>query len=176
MNTGLAGVLPAPVNDHFIAAGFFIPWDNETQNGEAKTISIIAKFVPEKGASIMTQQTAVHMPGTENAMMAKADRENRTENGKIMQVAFHNETQRDEKQAEKYHSQSRIIEGNENRPTSLQTVTVSVPHHYSPAMQAALSSPLLLPQQSRTPMPLSNEIRQASFLPDTPPKNDKNTP
>ncbi len=134
---------------------FFVPWDEDTQNGESKKVSLIVRFVPEKGASIMTQQIAVFMPGkpNQNETMAKADWDSREKNA-ISQVGFQSERERTESRI-----RSQMLESNENRPETLQTMTMTIPNNYSPAMQTALSAP----PQPAPQLPGMSEIRQANF-------------
>lgn len=137
---------------------FFVPWDSDTVNGESKKVSLIVRYVPKKGSSVMTQQTAVYMPGkpNQNEMMAKADWKDREEKGLIGQVGY-----RTEKDAKESQLKSRMLEGNENRPDSMATMTLSIPNNYSPAMQYALSTPA---PQALPPSVSGGDIQQATFV------------
>lgn len=161
---------------------FWIPWDTEGPDGAAKKISLIVRFVPDVGSSVVSSQAVAYLPGKRNQteLMAKAEwEENRTTQGNaIRQTAHRDDACRDkgfegktafEAWAEKRTRSvaERLIEANADRPSSMQTATISLPNHrLATGLQAALAEPMALPKAS--------EIRQATFL-DTLPAEERET-
>ena len=68
----------------------WVPWDCEGPNGEAKKVSLIVRYVPEKGSSVASKQTALNLPGkAKNEMLAQSQG---VVNHSVQQVSYIGET------------------------------------------------------------------------------------
>lgn len=130
---------------------FWIPWDTDGPDGKVKKISLIVRYLPDVGSSVVSSQAAVYLPGKtgQTEMMAKAEWD-RVVNfeGTIQQVAYLKETNVDRNCPP---TKENLIEGNDNRPRTMLTTTITVPDNLSQGLQAALATPAPL-QQREAPM------------------------
>ena len=100
----------------------WVPIDAAGPEGQAKKISLIVRYIPDKGgASRVSSQTTAHLPGrrTDGAMVAQTERQMRTESGQALQVA-----QRSLVPERSKLTEERMIESNAGRPQALQAVTI----------------------------------------------------
>lgn len=123
---------------------FWLPWD--VAGGEQKEISLIARFTPQEGGVVISEQARVLLPGP---VMAKPTRSSTpgVESGHptLPNPAWQGEVQQTAYQASNYS----------NQPTKLETTTIqlprqfggrlpsatiSQPHHSNPALQAPSAS------------------------------------
>ena len=86
----------------------WVPVDAAGPNGQARRISLIVRYIPEKGSSKVSTQATVDIPGRRSpeSLAAGQDWQNHTES------------------AWKQLTQERLIEANAGRPAALQTVTI----------------------------------------------------
>jgi hypothetical protein len=71
----------------------WVPVDAAGPDGPAKKVSLIVRYIPEKGSSIVSSQTTAHLPGRRNGevVVAQTDWNIRTETMPIQQVSAHRE-------------------------------------------------------------------------------------
>jgi len=103
---------------------FWIPWDSEGPDGHAKKISLIVRYVPEVGSSVVSSQAVVYLPGKfgQTEIMAKADWDTQnTYEGTIQQVAHWQETSNAKQHAK---PEECLLESNDNRPLTMKTSTI----------------------------------------------------
>ena len=87
----------------------WIPVDAAGPDGQARKMSLIVRYIPEKGASQVSTQATVDIPGRRNqetVIVQQPDWQNHTES------------------AWQQLTQARLIESNINRPMALQAVTI----------------------------------------------------
>ncbi|MGL4595649.1 MAG: hypothetical protein ACRCUY_13070, partial [Thermoguttaceae bacterium] len=101
---------------------FWIPWDADGPEGKAKKVSLIVRYVPKVGSSVVSSQTAAYIPGnrSQNQMLAKMEWEETNAEGTIQQVAFKREEDR-----KSVHEEC-LIESNEQRQSTMQTATIQI--------------------------------------------------
>lgn len=122
---------------------FWVPWDSEGPDGKAKKISLIVRYVPNVGPSVVSSQVAAYLPGKagQTELMAKKEWETRKENeGRIVQAGYFGEKKEFEQKRNGPPIRERLIESNSNRPVTMQTTTISMPHGFSQGMLAALGT------------------------------------
>ncbi|MDR3109917.1 MAG: hypothetical protein LBU65_09580 [Planctomycetaceae bacterium] len=100
----------------------WIPWDNEGAEGEAKPISLIVKFVPEAGSTIVSSQANVYLAGKVSDMMLshktiqKGFNNQPGRSGEIAQVSYQQgQTASDIRTNQQSTSPERIVEQSERR-------------------------------------------------------------
>ncbi|MDR3182424.1 MAG: hypothetical protein LBT89_05785 [Planctomycetaceae bacterium] len=95
----------------------WIPVDSEGAEGKAKKVSLIVRYIPKKGAAVISEQAAAYLPGKRepNTMLAQ------TEPGGIQQVGALLPKEVSEKPR---LTEETPIETNENRPKTMQTITI----------------------------------------------------
>ncbi|MDR1963365.1 MAG: hypothetical protein LBQ50_06270 [Planctomycetaceae bacterium] len=133
---------------------FWIPWDEEGPDGKAKKISLIVRYVPEVGSSVVSSQAAVYLPGKfgQTELVAKAEWDSVTkQEGTIQQVSYQNRNTQngnnvsnflnninntnntnnanDLNDSKNTKPEERIVESNDNRPTTMKTSTIDVTKH-----------------------------------------------
>ena len=139
----------------------WVPWDGEGPDGNVKKVSLIVRYVPEKGSSVVSSQAVVYLPGQkgQSELIAKTQWEQQSKNDDtIRRDSFERESAlRGPKVTE------RLVEANDNRPHSMQTATISVPNALvAQSMMASLMSPA--PQSIPQPIPHEiQEIQPASY-------------
>ncbi|MDR2346828.1 MAG: hypothetical protein LBE18_12265 [Planctomycetaceae bacterium] len=121
----------------------WIPWDTEGPEGEAKKISFIVRYIPDKGSSVVSQQTTTYLSGKTkmpNEMIAKNEQNN---NSNIQQTAAVISTEKFNDSMRQTQSENttiepkklnidsnnyteNIIETNNNRPKKMQTTTIEL--------------------------------------------------
>jgi hypothetical protein len=104
----------------------WVPIDAAGPEGQAKKISLIVRYIPEKGGSSPTStQATVHLPGriTGGTMMAQSNRLIYTESGQIQQASAQHSFPNRSLPERARLTEERIIES-ANRPQSLQAVTI----------------------------------------------------
>lgn len=143
---------------------FWVPWDAEGPDGKVKKVSLIVRYVPDTGSSVVSSQAAVYLPGKEGQteMMAKTEWDDiQNFNGPIQQVAHLTEARRNSLDK----TDIRLIESNESRPSAMQTSTISVPTNAAQGLQAALSIPAVKPNAEPNPVPVAQrEVLPAGFV------------
>lgn len=99
----------------------WVPWDTESPDGDAKKVSLIVKFVPEKGSSVISSQAKVYLSGRMGEMRLAADKASwdtvRNEKNEIQQVAYMSRAKRLEKEE---------ADAWANRPRRMQTTTFAI--------------------------------------------------
>lgn len=105
----------------------WVPWDSEGPDGKAKKISLIVRYIPSKGSSVVSSQVAAYLPGkiNQDELMAKAEWE---QNG-IQQVGYSAAVRQTDASidAKSPKPEERLIESNDKRPAAMQTATIMVP-------------------------------------------------
>ncbi|MDR1923440.1 MAG: hypothetical protein LBQ66_03605 [Planctomycetaceae bacterium] len=125
----------------------WIPWDTEGPDGEAKKVSFIVRYIPEKGSSVISSQVTAYLAGrmNKNEMLAKNTNQNdnqniqiNTTNNNIQQTSFtetsdfidsmrneiQNSTITQPEKLKQTDSIEHLIETNDNRPKKMQTITI----------------------------------------------------
>ncbi|MDR2114961.1 MAG: hypothetical protein LBP87_01120 [Planctomycetaceae bacterium] len=111
---------------------FWIPWDAEGPDGKAQKVSLIVRYIPEVGSSVVSSQAAVYLPGKRNQteFMAKTNNENRKtqeapKEGTIQQVAHWNPNDPKPNQfPPPSHPTEHLVESNNNRPPTIKISTI----------------------------------------------------
>ncbi|MDR2441211.1 MAG: hypothetical protein LBE12_17760 [Planctomycetaceae bacterium] len=112
---------------------FWIPWDSEGPDGKAKKVSLIVRYIPEVGSSVVSSQAAVYLPGKfeQTEFMAKNNQENpkdqeKTKEGTIQQVAHwnQNDQQKTNTNSERSQPAEHPLESNTNRPPTMKISTI----------------------------------------------------
>ncbi|GHT25401.1 hypothetical protein FACS18942_00100 [Planctomycetales bacterium] len=130
---------------------FWIPWDEEGPDGKAKKVSLIVRYVPDNGSSVVSSQAAVYLPGKagQNEMLAKEEWNKRQEQSRvsgiippvsgIMQASYsegQNGGLQELKPPKQILPQEHLLEGNNNRPQTMKTTTISIPETLSTGLTA----------------------------------------
>ncbi|MDR0705376.1 MAG: hypothetical protein LBF88_10365 [Planctomycetaceae bacterium] len=117
----------------------WVPWDSEGPDGNAKKVSLIVRYIPEVGSSVVSSQAVVYLPGklnqmqTQTELMAKTGNNefsNPKTNGTIQQVAHWNQNQRDRPMNVINNDSKRSqptefpVESNDNRPPTMKISTI----------------------------------------------------
>ncbi len=121
---------------------FWVPWDAEGADGNVKKISLIVRYVPEKGASVASSPAIAYLPGQkgQSELLAKTqwDRQNRAEGRGIRQVGYAQEIAG----THGPKAEAKLVESNDNRPQTMQASTITVPNTLAAqSMMAALAKP-----------------------------------
>jgi len=101
----------------------WVPIDAAGPEGQAKKISLIVRYIPQKGGSSVTStQSTAHLPGKFNGetMVAQQNGKMHMESGPIHQVA----AQRSLVPERSRLTEERMIESNAGRPQVMQAVTI----------------------------------------------------
>lgn len=114
---------------------FWVPWDSQGPDGKAKKISLIVRYIPEKGSSVVSSQVAAYLPGkmNQNEMMAKTEWEQRQGASPMLPEGIRQVSYSEQKpMGQNVNGQGplleeRLIESNENRPQAMQTATINLP-------------------------------------------------
>jgi hypothetical protein len=113
---------------------FWVPWDSEGPDGNAKKVSLIVRYIPEVGSSVVSSQAVVYLPGKfdqtgQTELMAKTDWNiQKTQEGTIQQVAHW--SQNDPNDLKPNENSKRVppteypIESNNNRPSTMKISTI----------------------------------------------------
>lgn len=127
---------------------FWVPWDTEGPEGNVKKVSLIVRYLPDVGSSVVSSQAAVYLPGksgqTELAAKTEWDRITHFE-GTIQEVAGLKNGP---------PIKENLIEGNDDRPLRMQTATITVPDNL--AAQSMMAN-------RPTPPRKKQEIQQATY-------------
>jgi hypothetical protein len=101
----------------------WIPWDAAGPEGQAKKISLIVRYIPKQGASVVSSQATAYLPGRHTPELLAGYVERR-EDGTIQQTsALRSATERPLPQRTRL-TEERVIESNANRPQTLQSVII----------------------------------------------------
>ncbi len=143
---------------------FWVPWDTAGTEGEVKKISLIVRYVPEKGASVASSPAVAYLPGQkgQTELWAKSQWErNNPASGGIQQVAFRQEI--GDSRGPK--AEERLVEANEQRPMTMQSSTITVPNALAAqSMMAALAKPGRNESNAEThTKPRTQEIQPVSY-------------
>ena len=84
----------------------WVPIDQAGPNGRARNISLIVRYIPEKGAQKTSSQMTVRLPGRRETMFAQSDWQIQTETHTALA------------------NQGRVMESTVNRQQALQAVTI----------------------------------------------------
>lgn len=105
---------------------FWIPWDNAGPNGKASKVSLIVRYIPQQGSSVVSSQQALYLPGRVNQdeMSAKAEWEQYQNGGLAAPKGIQQVGWRSPVGGAK--AEERLIEGNDNRPQTMQTSTINI--------------------------------------------------
>jgi len=122
---------------------FWVPWDAEGPDGNVKKVSLIVRYVPAVGSSVVSSQALVYLPGKtgQSELQAKAEWDARSSHeGSVQEIA---------KFAKKESGlREEVIESN-NRPNTLQTSTISLPtavaQNFQKLPPQTLPQPTILP-------------------------------
>jgi len=106
----------------------WVPVDAAGPDGPAKKVSLIVRYIPEKGSSVVSSQATAHLPGRRSdgtMVAAHPEWQIQQESGQIQQVsAQRNPSERPVPQRRQMLPEVRMIEPNIDRPTTLQAVTI----------------------------------------------------
>jgi hypothetical protein len=117
---------------------FWVPWDSEGPDGNAQKVSLIVRYIPEVGSSVVSSQAVVYLPGklhptptTQTELIAKNNNNNNNEfrnsgtGGTIQQVAHWNQTERPMNGDSKHPQLTEYpLESNNNRPPTMKISTI----------------------------------------------------
>jgi hypothetical protein len=111
----------------------WIPWDSQGADGKAKKVTLIVRYIPDKGSSVLSSQVAVHLPGKmdEKMMLAGQPTALGIDANGIQQVGYRVSATMPQDASIDPHSpkpEERMIEANENRPQTMHTATISIPN------------------------------------------------
>ena len=115
----LSGVYKKSMLGH--SYNLWVPLDSEGPDGPAKKVSLIVRFIPEKGASVVGSQATVRLPGRNEQVFAET--QYNSQEGTIQEVALRETSVRPLPERQRL-TQERTIESNSNRPQALQAVTI----------------------------------------------------
>lgn len=95
----------------------WVPFDSEGPQGPSKKVSLIVRYIPKQGASKVSEQATVYLPGKRNGTtMTQSEKQppqpQSTQQGEVIRQAS----------ASVYASQNPIA--NEPKPKTLETVTI----------------------------------------------------
>ncbi len=122
---------------------FWVPWDKEGMNGDVKKISLIVRYVPEKGPSAVSSQAMVYLPGKsgQSELLAKTEWDARSKReATARELALRNRGPAPLNEM--------VIESNDDFALAMQTTTISLPETIARNMQklppqAIPTSPIL---------------------------------
>lgn len=136
---------------------FWVPWDSEGPDGNVKKISLIVRYVPKDGASVVSSQAVVYLPGQkgQSELLAKTQWERQR---KIEDAARQAEGQA---ALQGPKTRERLVESNDNRPYAMQTATISVPNGL--AAQSMMIAGAAAPQPAPTP-PKTGSVQPAAYV------------
>ncbi|MDR0521885.1 MAG: hypothetical protein LBH00_08560 [Planctomycetaceae bacterium] len=106
----------------------WIPWDYEGPDGKAKKVSLIVRYIPKKGSSVVSAQATAYLPGKRdpypnapNTMLASG-----TNRETIQQVSLAEPSDSlvPVLPAREKLTEEREIEINENHPQTMQTISI----------------------------------------------------
>ena len=100
----------------------WIPWDSAGPDGQAKKISLIVRYIPNKGASVVSSQATAYLPGRQSPALIVTQTDRQAE-GTIQQTGTFSSPARPLPERSKL-TEERLIEENANRPHTLQAVTI----------------------------------------------------
>jgi hypothetical protein len=104
----------------------WVPIDAAGPEGQAKKISLIVRYIPDKGGSSITStQATAYLPGRRNSetMMAQSDWQNNAVSGQIQQASAQRSMPNRPLPERSRLTEERIIES-ADRPQTLQAVTI----------------------------------------------------
>ena len=89
----------------------WIPWDAAGPEGQAKKISLIVRYIPNKGSQVVSQQATAYLPGRQSPafMVAQTDRHLAGPSPLPERARL---------------TEERLIESNASRPQTLQSVII----------------------------------------------------
>ena len=135
---------------------FWVPWDAEGPDGNVKKVSLVVRYVPAVGSSVVSSQALVYLPGKagQSEMLAKADWDSRSSHqGSVQEIAVLSNREPTIRES--------VIEAND-RSNTLQSTTISVPMSIAQHLRN-------LPLQTQ-PEPLQPVILPAGFVQPTEPQ------
>ena len=100
---------------------FWVPWDSDGPDGNVKKVSLIVRYVPAVGSSVVSSQALVYLPGKvgQSELQAKAEWDTRSSHeGSIQSMVALTKQESAIREA--------VIESNV-RSNTMQTSTISVP-------------------------------------------------
>jgi hypothetical protein len=107
----------------------WIPWDEA--GGDRREISLIARFTPNKGGTVVSEQTKHLLPGAaatmvENVQVNKRELTPAVQTGAVQRVSFDQPIEMPE-----------AALGANGRPQRMQTTTIAIPSRFGRALPAA---------------------------------------
>lgn len=107
----------------------WVPWDSEGPDGKAKKVSLIVRYIPKKGSSVVSSQATAYLPGKReqeqypNTVLASGTD---AQQGPIQQVSLQTPTDRliPPLPARDKLTEERIIEMNPNHPQTMQSISI----------------------------------------------------
>lgn len=160
----------------------WIPWDSEGPNGQAKKMSLIVKYIPPKGSSVVSQQAVAYLPGKMGGYQIanKADWDNVERIREDIRQVGQSRSDRNRRR-----NDGRMID-QPDRPQRMQTTTLAIggtPGNTSTLPQVVASTTTLAPtlrtgesangygqlygqaqgQQPQGPIPRNNGVVPASY-------------
>ena len=89
----------------------WIPWDTAGPEGQAKKISLIVRYIPNKGSQVVSSQATAYLPGRNSPALMIAQTEQQQERPSPVPERAR-------------LTEERLIESNANRPSALQSVII----------------------------------------------------
>ena len=106
----------------------WVPVDAAGPDGPAKKVSLIVRYIPDKGSSVVSAQTTAHLPGRRSdgtMVAAQPEWQIQEESGQIQQASVQRaSSDRPVPQQRQRMPEVRMIEPDADRPTTLQAVTI----------------------------------------------------
>jgi len=101
----------------------WIPLDAARPDNPSRKISLIVRYIPEKGSSVVSQQATAHLPGRRDQERFIAQVEVNEWDGPIQQVALRSAAVRPLPERARL-TEERMIESNTDRSRTMQSATI----------------------------------------------------
>jgi len=105
----------------------WVPVDAAGPEGPAKKVSLIVRYIPDKGSSVVSSQATAHLPGrrSDGTMLAtQPEWQMQQESGLIQQASQRSPVERPAPPQRLRAPEVRMIGQHDDRPTALQAVTI----------------------------------------------------
>lgn len=104
----------------------WVPVDAAGPEGAAKKVSLIVRYIPEKGSSVVSAQATAHLPGRRSdgtMLAAHPEWHIQQESGLIQQASVQRSPAEHPVSQQRQRVEARML-GHDDRPTTMQAVTI----------------------------------------------------
>jgi len=101
----------------------WIPIDEARPDSPARKISLIVRYIPDNGSSVVSQQATAHLPGRRDQERLIAQVEINEQVGTIQETGFRSATTRPIPERARL-TEERVIESNADRSRTMQAATI----------------------------------------------------